>query len=169
MRLARASRVSAVAALLLFTSVLVLADKLRNLRPGDAAAIRAVLERYRTAWLSNDASGVRGAFTNDAVLIPHHGLLPIVGMAAINEFWWPASSTKTTITKFTQTTDEIGGQGSFAYVRGRSEVAWTQEDSNGMQKWRTGGNYLALLAKQSDRHWRITHLIWDDPPNQRFE
>ena len=29
--------------------------------------------------------------------------------------------------------------------------------------------YLALLAKQSDGQWRITHLIWDDPPNQRLE
>jgi uncharacterized protein (TIGR02246 family) len=169
MKLASPVRMSAIAALLLSISIPVCADKNKNLPASDAAAIRAVLERYRAAWLANDADGVRSTFTKDAVLIPHHGLAPVVGMAAINEFWWPASTAKTTITKFTQTTDEIGGQGSLAYVRGRSEVAWTQEDASGQQKWRTGGNYMALLEKQADGQWRMTHLIWDDPPNQRIE
>jgi uncharacterized protein (TIGR02246 family) len=133
----------------------------------DAAAIRAVLERYRMGWLAGNPETVRSCFTQDAVLLPHHGVSPVVGMAAINEFWFPATSTKTTITKFVQVLDEVGGEGTLAYVRGRSEVAWKVEDGAKSQDWRNGGNFLAVFKKQADGKWLMSHLIWDDPPNQQ--
>ena len=135
----------------------------------DRSAIEAVLEQFRRGWLAGDADAVRNTFTSDAVLMPHHGLDPVVGMAAINEFWWPASTAKTTITRFVQKFDEIGGSGDIAYVRGRSEVAWTVDDQKAVEKWRTGGNFMAVLRKKPDGKWRMSHLIWDDPPNQRID
>src|SRR5690349_1636970 len=75
----------------------------------DQAAIRTLLEQFRNGWLSGNADAVRSTFTRNAVLMPHHSVPPVVGMSAINEFWWPADSPKTTITRFTQTLDEIGG------------------------------------------------------------
>jgi hypothetical protein len=71
----------------------------------DTLGIRNVLEHYRASWLSNDPDGVRSCFTQDAVLMPHHGLEPIMGMKAINEFWFPRTNTKTTILKFARTID----------------------------------------------------------------
>src|SRR5215813_5659404 len=93
---------------------LVLATAVRGNSPvGLAAAdtefIKSVLEKYRTAWLANDAEAVRATLTKDAVLMPHHGLNPIVGVAAINEFWWPVTAAKTTILKFVRSIDEVGG------------------------------------------------------------
>jgi uncharacterized protein (TIGR02246 family) len=143
------------------------ADPGKSLSPTDVAAIRALLERYRMGWLAGNPDTVRRCFTQDAVLLPHHGVLPVVGMAAINEFWFPASSAKTTITKFVQMLDEVGGEGTLAYVRGRSEVAWRVDDGANSQNWRNGGNFLAVLKKQSDGKWLMSHLIWDDPPNQQ--
>ena len=93
----------------------------------------------------------------------------MVGMAAINEFWFPVTAVKTTITRFVQTVDEVGGEGTLAYVRGKSEVAWTMEDQGKSQRWRTGGNFMAILRKQADGRWLMSHLIWDDPPNQQVE
>jgi uncharacterized protein (TIGR02246 family) len=142
-------------------------DKRAPLSASDVAAIRAVLERYRVGWLAGNPDTVRSCFAQDAVLLPHHGVQPVVGMAAINEFWFPASSPKTTITKFVQTLDEVGGEGTLAYVRGRSEVAWTVEETAKSQNWRNGGNFLAVLKKQADGKWLMSHLIWDDPPNQQ--
>jgi uncharacterized protein (TIGR02246 family) len=142
-------------------------DPRAPLSASDVAAIRAVLERYRVGWLAGNPDTVRSCFAQDAVLLPHHGVLPVVGMAAINEFWFPASSAKTTITKFVQTLDEVGGEGTLAYVRGRSEVAWRAEDGAHSQNWRNGGNFLAVLKKQADGKWLMSHLIWDDPPNQQ--
>jgi uncharacterized protein (TIGR02246 family) len=139
----------------------------RSLPPRDASAIRKVLEHYRTSWLSNDGDGVRGCFTQDAVLMPHHGVQPVVGMKAINDFWFPAAPPKTTILKFVRTVDEVGGDDLVAYVRGRGEVSWRIEDKETTADWSTAGNYMAILKKQPDGKWLISHLIWDDSPNHR--
>jgi uncharacterized protein (TIGR02246 family) len=143
-------------------------DKARSISPSEAAEIRAVLERYRTGWLAGDPDTVRACFTQDAVLLPHHGIPPVVGMTAINEFWFPAGSSKTTITRFVQKIDELGGEGGLAYVPGRSEVAWTVEGDGKPQDWQNAGNFLAVLKKQADGKWLISHLIWDDPPNRQI-
>jgi len=140
-----------------------------GLAAADRELIKSVLEKYRTAWLANDADAVRATFTKDAVLMPHHGLNPIVGLAAMNEFWWPATTARTTVLKFVRTIDEVGGNASLAYVRGRSEVAWKMEDGGKTESWRTAGNYMAVLKRQTDGKWLISHLIWDDVPNQRIE
>jgi len=135
----------------------------------DQIAVQAVFEHFRNGWLSGSADAVLSTFAIDAVLMPHHGVPPVVGISAINEFWWPASSVKTTITRFAQTIDEVGGEGRIAYLRGRSDVAWTIENHAGEEKWQNRGNFMALLRKQANGKWLITHLIWDDPPNQRVK
>jgi uncharacterized protein (TIGR02246 family) len=164
-------RLFALAALLLVAAprVYPATDKSLPLSPSDETALKAVLEKYRTGWLSGNIDAVRSSFTEDAVLMPHHGIPPVVGMVAINEFWFPASSTKTKITKFTQTLDEVSGEGALAYVRGKSEVAWTVEDHGKLQRWRNAGNFLAIFRKQDDGKWLISRLMWDDPPNQQVD
>ncbi len=154
---------------MVLTAALVASGGQATLALGDAAAIRGLLEHYRTAWLANDADGVRASFTDDAVLMPHHGLEPVAGMKAINEFWFPATTAKTTITKFVQTIDETGGEGRMAFVRGHSEVAWTVVDKGKTEEWRTHGGYVALLKKQANGKWLITHLMWEDVPNERVK
>lgn len=168
MRLSSSARLTALVALsfVLIGSSLAHADERQTLASADASAIRAVLDRYRLGWLANDADAVRSAFTKDAVLMPHHGVAPVTGMAAISEFWWPASTAKTTIVRFVQTIDEIGGDATLAYVRGRSEVAWSVKDQGKVQHWHNHGNFMTILRKQADGGWRMSHLIWDDPPNQ---
>ena len=133
----------------------------------DRTLIRAVLEHYRTSWLSNDPDGIRGCFTADAVLMPHHGLEPVVGMKAINEFWFTATTSKTTVLKYNRTIDEIEVSAPLAFVRGRSEVEWRVEDKGTTEDWTNHGDYLAILKKQKDGGWLITRLMWDDVPNQR--
>lgn len=140
-----------------------------SLSTKDRTEIQAVLEQFRTGWLTGDNDAVRRAFTSDAVLMPHHGVSPVIGMAAIKEFWWPASTAKTTITRFTQVIDEIGGDSVIAYVRGRSEVAWRIEDQKITENWHNAGNFMAVLRKQYDGKWLMSHLIWDDSPNERIQ
>jgi len=137
------------------------------LNPDEITSIRKVMESYRNAWLANDVEGVLGSFTQDAVLMPHHGVEPVEGMKAIREFWFPGTAAKTTILKFVRSVDEVGGEGGFAHMRGHSEVAWRVEDKGTAEEWRTHGTYLAILKKQGNGKWLITHLIWDDVPNER--
>ena len=167
MRTLACRRLATLAALSLAAVVYAVGTvKTEGLRSTDVSAIRAVLERYRASWLANDAEGIRGTFTPDAVLMPHHGVAPVVGMAAINQFWWPANASKTTIVKFVQTVDEVDGSGSLAYLRGRSEVAWKVAAPSKLHSWHNSGNFVAILKKRADGKWLISHLIWDDVPNQ---
>ncbi|MGH9603555.1 MAG: YybH family protein [Terriglobales bacterium] len=132
----------------------------------DREAITQVKATYRKAWLAGDAEGVRNLFTKDAVLMPHHGVPAVVGVKAINDFWWPAKSPKTVITKLEVPIEEISGDGRMALVRGRSEVAWTVEDQGKLTTFANSGTYLTALRKLPDGAWKITHHMWDDPPTQ---
>ena len=132
----------------------------------DSAAVRAVLERYRSNWLANDENGVLSTFASDAVLMPAHGNPPVAGMPAIKQYWWPESSTKTTITKFAQNLDEVGGNEGLAYARGTSDVEWRSEDKDLAQNWRNASSFLFLLKRDARGTWRISHLIWDAGENK---
>jgi len=35
-----------------------------------------------------------------------------------------------------------------------------------LHSWHNSGNFVAILKKRADGKWLISHLIWDDVPNQ---
>jgi uncharacterized protein (TIGR02246 family) len=137
------------------------------LSSGDESAVRALMEKYRLSWLANDADGVRSVFSPNAVIMPHHGLSPAVGSKAISDFWFPPNAPKTTILKYERTIDEISGDGSLAYVRGQSEVAWMVDNKGVPEHWKTSGTYLAILNKDVRGRWWVSVMSWDDTPNQK--
>src|SRR5215813_12487789 len=59
-----------------------------ELTDADQKAIKATIEAYRTAWLTNDSKGVLATFTDDAVLQPAHGSPAIVGITPIEKYWF---------------------------------------------------------------------------------
>jgi steroid delta-isomerase len=132
----------------------------------DRSAIRAVQEAYRQGWLANDSAAVMRTFTEDAVLVPHHGVAQVEGAAAVRAFWWPPGP-PTTITAFTLTDMKVAGRADLAYVRGRSAVAWTQGEPDRPESFRNEGNFLSILRREPDGGWRIALQMWTDPPNQR--
>jgi len=136
------------------------------LTASDRGAIRQLYEAFRIAWLANDGVAVRKVFTDDAVLLPHHGLDPVVGMGAIQRFWWPEDNPPTTITHFEVTYDEIGGCGTIAYLRGRSDVEWIVEGKGKPTQFHNAGTFLTLFRKLPHGTWKISHQMWDDPPNR---
>lgn len=141
----------------------------QGLSVSDAAAVRAVLERYRTTWLANDESGVLSTFARDAVLMPAHGNPSVAGTAAIKDYWWPRSATTTTITKFVQSLDEVGGDETLAFARGTSDVEWKTENKGTSQTWQNSSSFLFLLKRQPNGTWLISHLIWDAGENKQLK
>ena len=131
----------------------------------EEAKVRAVLESYRKAWLANDADKVLGVFTEDAVLMPHHGVEPVVGKAAARAFWFPAGP-PTTITAFTLTVDQVGGTSDVAWARGHSRVEWVTGSGPGAKRSGNAGTNLTVLRREADGTWRIAVMMWDDPPPQ---
>lgn len=129
----------------------------------DEHAIRTVIEKYRSSWLSGDAEGVQSTFSEDAVLLPHHGGTPVVGLKAIKEYWWPAGAPPTPITKLEITTEAFGGDCNVAFVRGHDSVAWTAEKGGKTVTYTNSGTYLNVMKKLPDGSWRIWQHMWDDP------
>jgi uncharacterized protein (TIGR02246 family) len=125
--------------------------------------LRAVNDTYRSAWLAGDSAAVLRLFAPDAVLLPHHGDPPVVGLDAIRRFWWPAGSSPTTITELEVTTDGAGVDGGTGTLWGRFSLAFSYEDGGRRRSVRNAGTYLMVLRRSSAGEWRITHRMWDDP------
>jgi len=133
----------------------------------DRAAIRSVIEKYRTSWLRGDVEGVMSTFTEDSVLLPAQGAPPVVGADAIRKYWWPASGPATTITKLNITYEEIDGECEIAYARGQDEVGWTIEENGAKKRHSNFATYLNVMKKLPDGSWRISQHMWDDDPSKR--
>lgn len=133
-----------------------------QLTDDDLQEIRATAERFVGSWLVDAPDSVMSTLAEDAVLMPHHGVEPVVGTAEIRAFWWPPHSA-TRVLVFDQTYEEIDGDGDLAYARGRFELALEFETQGGAQRASYEGNYLMLLRRKDGGEWKITHRIWNDP------
>jgi uncharacterized protein (TIGR02246 family) len=135
-----------------------------SLAPEDEKAIRATIERYRTAWLTNDPTGVLRTFTDDAVLLPAHGAAAISGIAAIEKYWFAPGGPPTIITSLDITVDQVGGNSTLAFARGLDSVAWTVTQNGVTRRHSHPGTYLNVMRKLPDGTWRIQVHMWDDGP-----
>jgi uncharacterized protein (TIGR02246 family) len=134
----------------------------------ELARLEAVNTAYRDAWLAGDSAAVLRLFAPDAVLLPHHGDPPVVGLEAIRAFWWPPNTAPTTITSLDVTTDGAQVEGGRGVLWGRFVLAFSYEAEGRQRSVRNAGTYLmALRRSPEDDRWRITHRMWDDPVAQQ--
>jgi len=141
-------------------------DQSGALSANDEKAIRATIEAYRTAWLKNDAAGVLKTFTDDAVLLPAHGLPAVTGIAAIKKYWFTPGGPTTTVTKLDITVDQVNGNGTLAFARGLDSVGWTVAENGVVRRHFHPGTYLNVMKKLPDGTWRIQVHMWDDGPER---
>jgi ketosteroid isomerase-like protein len=133
------------------------------LAASDREQLLAARRAYVDTWLGGDPAAIMATLTDDAVLLPHHGLPPVVGAVAIRHFWWPAGAPPPTIDAFEMTLDEAGGSGSFGYARGRFRLVYSYLDDGERQSITNEGNDLMLFRRCPDGRWRISHHMWGDP------
>ena len=129
----------------------------------DRADIRRTIEAYRMAWLQGSAEAVLGTFTTDAVLLPHHGDPPVVGLDSIRRYWFPPGP-PTVIDGLDITVDEVEGDGLVAFARGTDRVRWATSSNGTTTHHVSAGTYLNAMRKAADGTWRIRVHMWDDPP-----
>jgi uncharacterized protein (TIGR02246 family) len=127
-----------------------------GLSPEDTDTVK---EANLAAWLANDAEAVMATLTEDAVLLPHHGVAPVVGAEAIRRFWFPPDSPPAKVTHMVNSVTEVDGSGDMAIVWGLAELEFTYEGKT----YRNNGNYLSVLRRGDDGRWRIARRIWNDP------
>ena len=128
------------------------------LTEADIKAINQVRNDYNNAWINNDSAAVMNTLTEDAVLVPHHGGLSVLGKEHIARFWWPKDDLPAPVTLYTSTADEIDGSHDMAFIRGRFRLEF---DYDG-QHYTNEGNYLNIVRKRNGE-WKLSRLIWNDP------
>ncbi|HZQ69093.1 MAG TPA: SgcJ/EcaC family oxidoreductase [Terriglobales bacterium] len=163
------ARTTAVLLMLLLTGLGGLSaakDQRTGLTPSDEKEIRATIEAYRTAWLTNDSRGVLKTFTDDAVLLPAHGAPAVVGKAAIEKYWFTPGAPPTSITELHITVDQVSGSSALAFARGLDNVAWTVTEDTVTRHHAHPGTYLNVMKKMPDGTWRIQVHMWDDGPER---
>jgi uncharacterized protein (TIGR02246 family) len=137
------------------------------LSSGDIAAIRELSEAYTGAWLADDSASVLATFTDDAVLMPHHGAPVVEGLDAIRRQFWPPDVPPARVTAFTMEPVEISGSGDLAYARGTISLTFSFESDGVMQTLSNAGNYLMIVRRQPEGAWKIARYIWNDPVPQQ--
>ncbi|MGH2397551.1 MAG: YybH family protein [bacterium] len=138
------------------------ADSCPDLAPEDADAVRQTNLAYPAAWLANNPEAVMRIFSEDAVLIPHHGDSPIEGKPAIREHFWPPNLGFFTVDTYRMIPVEVSGCGDLAYSRGRFSIQFTTEVGGERKSFSNEGNYMMVFRKNEGR-WLITRYIWNDP------
>jgi len=133
----------------------------------ELSRLKAVNHAYRTAWLAGDSAAVLRLFASGAILLPHHGDRPIVGLDAIRMFWWPPNGSPTSLTTLDLTTDGADVDGHRGILWGRFALAFSFETEGELRSVRNAGTYLMVLRREPDGEWRITHRMWDDPVAQQ--
>jgi uncharacterized protein (TIGR02246 family) len=134
----------------------------RSLTARDSSDIETVRAAYVQAWLADDTSGVLATLDSDAVLLPP-GRLPLKGEREIRAFWWPTDGSRTTITAFDWTLDEMVGTRELAFTRGISTVAWRYEKNTVRMEQTTRSTNLTILVRGADGRWRILRQMWGPP------
>lgn len=126
----------------------------------DEAAVRALEESYRAAWLANDPAAVMATLAPEAVLMPA-GVEPLVGDSAIRAFWWPDDGSSTVITSYEITVDEVAGSGDLAFLRGRGALEFTYTPPGGEPGALTSrAVHLSVARRMEDGSWRIARRVW---------
>ena len=129
----------------------------------DRRAIERLHDEFADGWVSGDSARVLQTLTADAVILPHWGDDPVVGVQAIQAFWWPSGAPPTRVLHFTMRADEIAGTHDLAFARGRYALTFEVPSMEGPRSVTTAGNYLMLFRREL-AGWRISHRIWNDPP-----
>jgi ketosteroid isomerase-like protein len=128
----------------------------------DSMAIDSVRAEYVRAWLADDTAGVLSTLHPEAMLLPP-GRLPVEGEEAIRGFWWPTDGSRTTITRFEWSLDELRGTRGLAYTRGISTLGWRYEKDT-VRVEQVGRNVsLTILTRDRNGRWRILRQMWGPP------
>lgn len=95
-----------------------------------------------------------------ALLLPAHGAPAVVGIAAIEKYWFTPGGPPTTITELNITVDQASGNGALAYARGLDSVAWTVTVAGTTRRHSHPGTYLNVMKRVQGGSWRIqVHML----------
>ena len=135
-----------------------------TLPSSDSVAVSATQAAFVAAWLRDDTTGVLALLDSGVVLRPPGGR-PVSGHAAVRAYWWPNDGSRTRITGFDWTTNEVAGSGALASMRGISALAWTSDKDTVHQRMTAKSHGLILMRRDTRGRWLIARQMWSSAPD----
>jgi len=123
----------------------------------DRAQVARIHAQFTAGWRHSSRSEVMNLFAPEAVFIPHDGVKPHIGKAAIEQFWFPKAGTAGTVTDFVMTAEGVSGDNDHAIVWGKSDLHW----QNNTTAFHWPGYYLMSVQRKRGK-WLVTHLMSSD-------
>ncbi len=134
------------------------AQEAAPLSEAEIATIKDLAENQVVEVLmAEDWAAFAAGFTEDAVRMPPNEPLH-VGREAI-ESWAATNWGPITTTEFSQTVLDVDGRGDLAYARGSYSA--TVEVPGVPEPISDVGKFLAILRKQPDGSWLVSHAIFN--------
>lgn len=131
----------------------------------DRTALLEAVNSLANAWLARDKERILSHYTTDAVLIPHHGEEPSVGIKAIERYWFNPLFPPIEVRRMDNQVQEISGSGNWAFVRGRGQLDYVFQNI----EYNNVGNFFQVFRRTPDG-WKIYRHVWTDPvPRQKQE
>ncbi len=128
----------------------------------DRTQILEAVNSLANAWLAGDKKGVLAHYTEDAVLIPHHGEEPSVGIKAIERYWFNPLFPPIKVNRMDNQVQEISGSGNWAFVRGRGKLQYVFMNI----EYDNVGNFFQVF-RRTPEGWKIFRHVWTDPVPQQ--
>jgi ketosteroid isomerase-like protein len=122
------------------------------------SSIRKTIERHNANavrwYATGDIDSLSSLFSEDAWQMPPNSA-PLVGRAAIHEFW--SQAIQWGKWEFLLQTQDVEVSGTIAVERGKYELKFTAGPAapSRMASFEDRGNYLVHWRHESDGHWRI--------------
>jgi len=118
--------------------------------------ISAINTKFDNAFNAKNAAAIGELYAADAVVMPAPAGTPVVGAAAIQEFFQGLITAGVIEHQLTLT--EAVADGNLAYQRGKWAGAMMNEKG---EKQTFGGNVHLVYRKQADSSWKAVTHIWN--------
>lgn len=118
--------------------------------------ISAINAKFDQAFNSKNADAIGQLYADNAVVMPAPAGEPVLGAAAIKDFFFGLISAGVIEHQLTLT--EAVEDGNLAYQRGKWAGAMLNENG---EKQTFGGNVHLVYRKQPDGNWKAVTHIWN--------
>jgi len=118
--------------------------------------ISAINTKFDNAFNAKNAAAIGELYAADAVVMPAPAGTPVVGAAAIQEFFQGLITAGVIEHQLTLT--EAVADGNLAYQRGKWAGAMMNDKG---EKQTFGGNVHLVYRKQADGSWKAVTHIWN--------
>lgn len=131
-------------------------------QPKATLAIKTMMQEYRTAWRTGDTTAILNKISPDIILFQAgKNSKPIIGKAAVSQFWFPQSAISYPIFQYDIEHEEIGSEAGLAYYQGLSKLTWCTLENGVYRDTIVSISEFTNILKKEDENWKLYRIMFN--------